>query len=120
MNYENTVPDVPGGSMMSPCRRLQVLCRCPLTTVQGYLNAGVPASKVMVGVAFYGHTWYAQGMSSWQSFGGSGSVQGECCGPFKQTYGAKPGMACQQCGVMMYSEIMAAGCETTYDDETQP
>ena len=33
MNYENTVPDVPGGSTMSPCRRRQVLCRCPLTTL---------------------------------------------------------------------------------------
>merc|ERR1712048_246824 len=88
-------------------------------TVKGYLSAGVPASKIMVGVAFYGHTWYAQGMSDWQKFGGTGSIQGECCGPFKQTYGAKPGPACQQCGVYMYSEILAAGCDTMYDDETE-
>ena len=33
-------------------------------SVQGYLKAGVPASKNMVGVTFYGHTWSAQGMSS--------------------------------------------------------
>ena len=38
----------------------------------------------------------------------NGSIQGECCGPFQNTYGAKPGQACSQCGVMMYSEILAA------------
>jgi len=125
MNYDYTVPDVPGGSTMSPNQPLYVpsasgtLQMSVDYSVQGYLKAGVPASKIMVGVAFYGHTWYAQGMSSWKSFGGTGSIQGECCGPFKQTYGAKPGKACQQCGVMMYSEILAAGCDTTHDDETQ-
>ena len=124
MNYDN-VPDVPGGSTMSPNQPLYTpsasgaLQMSVDYSVQGYLNAVVPASKIMVGVAFYGHSWYAQGMSSWQSFGGSGSVQGECCGPFKQTFGAKPSGACQQCGAMMYSEIMAAGCDTTSDDETQ-
>merc|ERR1711991_624241 len=125
MNYDYTVPDVPGGSTMSPNQPLYVPSASGTVqmsvdySVQGYLKAGVPASKIMVGVAFYGHTWYAQGMSSWKSFGGTGSIQGECCGPFKQTYGAKPGKACQQCGVMMYSEIMAAGCDTKFDDETK-
>lgn len=42
---------------------------------QGYLNAGVPAYKIMGSVACYGHTWPAQGMSSWYSFGGTGSIQ---------------------------------------------
>merc|ERR1712048_1117667 len=127
MNYDYTVPDIPGpaGATMSPNQPLYTpsakgsLQMSVDYTVKGYLAAGVPASKIMVGVAFYGHTWYAQGMSDWQSFGGTGSIQGECCGPFKQTYGAKPGMACQQCGVMMYSEIEAAGCDNYYDDETQ-
>lgn len=125
MNYDYTVPDVPGGSTMSPNQPLYTPSEAGSLqmsvdyTVQGYLKAGVPASKIMVGVAFYGHTWYAKGMSDWQTFGGTGSIQGECCGPFKQTYGAKPGQACQQCGVMMYSEIMAAGCDNHYDDETQ-
>ena len=49
----------------------------------------------------YRHTWYAQGMSSWKS---TGLFQGESCGPFRQTYEAKPGEACQQYGVLIYSE----------------
>jgi len=88
-------------------------------TVQGYLAEGVPKEKIMVGVPFYGHTWYKPGMSNWQQWAGQGEIQGECCGPFKATYGAKPGKACAQCGVMMYSEILAAGCDTTFDDETK-
>merc|ERR1719420_981695 len=88
-------------------------------TIQGYLEAGVPASKIMVGIPFYGHTWYKPGMSSPATFGQSGEVQGQCCGPFKSTYGGKPGKGCSQCGVMMYSEILAAGCDSTFDDETQ-
>merc|ERR1711865_173097 len=63
--------------------------------------------------------WYKPGMTGWQNFGGQGEIQGECCGPFAQTYGAKPGMACAQCGVMMYSEILAAGCDTSFDPETK-
>merc|ERR1712071_741076 len=72
-----------------------------------------------VGLPFYGHTWVAKGMTNWNEFGGTGTVQGECCGPFKTTYGARPGQACAQCGVMMYSEILAAGCPTKYDNETK-
>ena len=70
MNYDDTVPDVPGGSTMSPNQPLYVPSASGTLQmsvdyyVQGYLKAGVPASKIMVGVAFYGHTWYAQGMSS--------------------------------------------------------
>merc|ERR1711920_195435 len=90
-------------------------------TIQGYLAAGVPAKKIMVGIPFYGHTWFDAGMSgtAWQKFGGNGTVQGRCCGPFKSTYGGKPGQACAQCGVMMYTEIQAAGCPTFFDDETK-
>ena len=61
----------------------------------------VSASKITVAVNFYRHTWYAQGMSSWTS---TGLFQGESCGPFRQTYGAKPGEACQRYGVLIYSE----------------
>jgi len=125
MNYDYMVPDIADGAPMSPNAPLYTPS-APNTvqmsidyTIQGYLTAGVEASKIMVGIPFYGHTWFSPGMSSWQKFGASGSVQGQCCGPFKSTYGAKPGKACSQCGVMMYSEILAAGCDTTFDDETK-
>lgn len=73
----------------------------------------------MLGIPLYGHTWFQPGMSDWQKFGGKGAVQGQCCGPFKSTFGAKPGKGCSQCGVMMYSEILAAGCSNQYDNETK-
>jgi chitinase len=127
MNYDYAVPDIEGegGMTMSPNAPLYTpsakgtLQMSIDYSIQGYLDAGVPAEKIMVGIPFYGHTWYSTGMTNWQKFGNKGSVQGKCCGPFKNTYGAKPGQACSQCGVMMYSEILAAGCPTQYDDETK-
>lgn len=125
MNYDYAVPDIADGAPMSPNAPLYTPSASGAVqmsinfTIQGYLEAGVEAEKIMVGIPFYGHTWYKPGMSSWQSFGGSGEVQGQCCGPFKSTYGAKPGKGCSQCGVMMYSEILAAGCDSTFDDETK-
>lgn len=125
MNYDYAVPDIADGAGMSPNAPLYTpsaegtLQMSIDYTITGYLDAGVPAEKIMVGIPFYGHSWYQPGMSSWEQFGGQGQVQGKCCGPFKSTYGAKPGQACSQCGVMMYSEIQAAGCPTKYDDETK-
>merc|ERR1712019_6310 len=72
-------------------------------TVQGYLALGVPPSKMMVGLAMYGHTWYSPGLDNWQVMGGPSQKQSKCFGPFKDTYGAKPGKGCNQCGVMMFS-----------------
>lgn len=90
-------------------------------TVQGYLKAGVKKEQIHVGIPLYGHTWYAPGLSgkAWQHFGLPAKVQGECCGPFKSTYGAKFGKASQQCGTMMYNEILAAKPQSAYDDKTQ-
>jgi len=125
MSYDYAVPDIADGATMSPNAPLYTPSAAgtvPMSinyTIQGYIAAGVPRSKIMIGLPFYGHTWYQSGMSNWNEFGGEGSVQGKCCGPFKSTYGAKPGQACSQCGVMMYSEILAAGCPTKYDDETK-
>merc|ERR1712072_1433157 len=125
MNYDYVVSDTPSGATMSPNAPLYTPSASGAAqmsidyTVQGYLAEGVPPSKIMVGVPFYGHTWYEPGMSGWQNFGGQGQIQGECCGPFKQTYAGKPGKVCSQCGVMMYSEILAAGCTSQYDDETK-
>merc|ERR1712127_209477 len=125
MNYDYVVSDVPGGATMSPNAPLYTPSASGTAqmsidyTIQGYLAEGVPPSKIMVGIPFYGHTWFAPSMSNWQNFGGQGQIQGECCGPFKETYGAKPGKGCSQCGVMMFSEIRAAGCDTTFDSETK-
>merc|ERR1712203_544289 len=125
MSYDYAVPDIADGATMSPNAPLYTPSAAgtvPMSinyTIQGYIAAGVPRSKIMVGLPFYGHTWFSTGMTQWNEFGGQGSVQGKCCGPFKSTYGAKPGQACSQCGGMMYSEILAAGCPTKYDDETK-
>jgi len=125
MNYDYVVPDTADGATMSPNMPLYTPSAAGTNqmsidyTVKGYLNAGVPKEKIMLGIAMYGHTWFQPGMSDWQKFGGKGSVQGQCCGPFKATYGAKPGKGCSQCGVMMYSEILAAGCTNQYDNETK-
>ncbi len=79
-------------------------------TIKGYLAAGVPAKKILVGIPFYGHTWFQPGLGAdaWKQFGLNGSIQGACCGPFKQTYGAKFGQHCQMCGTYMYSEVLNA------------
>jgi len=128
MNYDYAVPDITDGALMSPNQPLYTPTAPALQmsvnyTISGYLAAGVPAAKIMVGMAMYGHTWYKQGLSNWQQFGQKGEVQGKCCGTFKSTYGAAPGKACSQCGVMMYSEITAAlgqgnGCDTYHDSAT--
>merc|ERR1712166_1555268 len=129
MNYDYTVSDIADKQPLSPN---QPLYNPPLPaqqwsinyTVQGYLALGVPAEKLMIGLAMYGHTWYKKGMSDWQKFGEDPEIQGECFGPFKQTYGGAPGQGCSQCGVMMNSEIEAAigdgnGCDNYFDEVTQ-
>jgi len=80
----------------------------------------VPASKIQAGLAYYGHTWYKPGLDekTWKSFGWNATIQGKCWGPFAQTYGGKPDKGGKQCGLMMYSEILAAGCQTYHDEKT--
>jgi len=124
MSYDYAVSDLPTPSVTSP--------NCPLynppspavqmsvnSTLSDYLAAGVPANKIMIGLALYGHTWYTPGSSNWQKFGTNGQVQGTCCGPFQQTYGAQPGKGSSMCGTMMYSEIQAAQPMNYYDKATE-
>eukprot|EP01083_Nonionella_stella_P235989 829252_1 len=87
------------------------------TTIDGYIASGADPSKLVVGIAFYGHTWYLPGLKGdeWKQMGKTGQIQGECCGPLKQTYGAKYAEYYQQCGSYMYSQIQAAGFQTWYD-----
>jgi len=121
MSYDYAVPDIPSGAPMSPNAPLYTPSSPNAVqmsinyTIQGYLSAGVPASKIMLGIPFYGHTWYKPGMTNkstapnaWTEFGNNGTIQGACCGPFQNTYGGKPGQHCQQCGVYMYSEVLNA------------
>jgi len=88
------------------------------TTIEGYLAAGAPPEKLVVGIAYYGHTWYLPGLTGddWQRMGQTGQVQGECCGPLKNSFGAKYAQFYQQCGSYMYSNIINAGFETYYDN----
>jgi GH18 family chitinase len=95
-------------------------------TVYNYLSVGVPPSKIMIGFPLYAHTFFNPTLNAtnWKGFGGPTYVQGACCGPFGQTYGGKPGKYAQQCGTMMYSEVMEAlGSDTSpqsyFDEETQ-
>ena len=56
----------------------------------------------------------------WQEFGTKASVQGRCCGPFRSTFGGKPGRGSQTCGMYMYSEIQAVrDMQYYYDKRTQ-
>jgi len=130
MNYDYTVSDLAEQQPLSPN---QPLYNPPLPspqwsinyTVQGYLAAGVPPAKMMVGLAMYGHTWYKKDFSDWKKFGAAAEMQGSCYGPFKDTYGGAPGTGSRQCGTLMLSEIEAAigtgngGCETYHDEATQ-
>jgi len=129
MTYDYTVSDLPGpeGAMMSPNAPLftppsPALQMSIASTIQDYINAGVPRNKLMPGIPFYGHTWYAPnliGTNNWQKFGNNGQIQGACCGPFQQTYGGKYGKGSLQCGLYMYSEVQAAQPMTYYDTTTQ-
>lgn len=124
MSYDYTVSDVPGGEAMSPNAPLYNPAspaeQMSISySIDGYMAEGVPPSKMMLGIPFYGHSWFKPAMPSWQSFGANGSVQGECCGPFGQTYGAKPGKGSQLCGTYMYNELQAAGGERFYDDTSK-
>jgi GH18 family chitinase len=133
MSYDYAVSDLDGSSMnFSP--------NCPLYTpsangtvqmsvnytVHNYLSVGVPPEKLMIGFAYYGHTFFNPTLKGddWKAFGGPTYVQGSCCGPFATTFGGKPGLGAQQCGTLMFSELQAAlgsanASSTFFDVETQ-
>jgi len=128
MTYDYTVSDLPdkSGATMSPNAPLYNpvggLQMSINNTINDYLNAGVPASKLMVGIPFYGHSWYQPSLVStnnWQKFGNLGVIQGKCCGPFQQTYGGQPGPGALQCGTLMYSEIQVAKPTYFYDNSSK-
>jgi len=127
MTYDYQVSDLTNNPIMSPNQPLYMppapaIQMSVNSTIMDYLSQGVPASKILVGIAFYGHTWYQPsyvGTNNWKKFGQYGVIEGLCCGPFQETYGGKPGQGCSLCGTMMYSEIQFAQPTYYYDNQTQ-
>merc|ERR1712195_154084 len=128
MSYDYAVSDLPDGSSTSPNAPLYTppaasgaVQMSINQTVMHYLARGVPKEKIMVGLPLYAHTWYVPGLQgdAWKRFGLNGTLQGECCGPMKATFGAQPGQGCQLCGSMMWTEILASKPQTYYDNQTQ-
>lgn len=126
MSYDYSVSDIAGATATAPNAPLYnppagVLQMSINQTITHYLASGVPSNKIMVGIPMYAHTWYVPGLTgtAWQKFGLPAKIQGECCGPFKSTYGGKPGNGCSLCGSYMWSEIKAAQPQVFYDNVTQ-
>jgi chitinase len=128
MSYDYTVSDLPdaGAAKMSPNAPLynptNGLAMSISSTVDDYISFGVDPKKIMIGIPYYGHTWYETSLintNNWQKFGNNGTIQGVCCGPFAQTYGAKYGKGCNMCGTMMFSEIQFGKPTTYYDNTSQ-
>lgn len=125
MSYDYTVSDISGdaGSHINPNAPLYNPTGSSVTamsinyTISHYLTTGVAPSKIRAGIPYYGHTWYNDDAGdTWKTWGATAKVQGQCCGPFKSTYGGKFGKGCQQCGTMMYSETQAAKPQNNYFD----
>lgn len=129
MSYDYTVSDIvqnnaiiaPNAPLYTPKNR-NVTQMSISNTTGNYLNASIEPSKIELGIALYGHTWFSPGLAAgnaWEGFGQPAYVQGACCGPFVSTNGAKPGQGSSLCGTMMYSEIVASGPQlSTFDNET--
>ena len=86
-----------------------------------YLSQGVPANKLSLGLALYGHTWLVPGLNQenqWAKFGIPATISPGCCQAWNHTYGSQPGQYCIQCGMFTIDEIYAAGFDTIYDEET--
>ncbi|EDQ86724.1 uncharacterized protein MONBRDRAFT_38339 [Monosiga brevicollis MX1] len=94
-------------------------------TITGYLKAGAPPEKLVLGLTFYGHLWYTPGQeNNWQRFGVPAALSHGCYGPFNPTFGAWPGRRAELCGLLIYSEIVslidpANETENFFDPTTQ-
>jgi len=129
MSYDYTVSDIEDSAVTAPNQPLYPPAEDNVaqkdsvsTTIEGYLRAGIPAEKMSVGIAYYGHSWFVPGLtaeSEWCHFGLTAQKQGKCCGPFASTMGAKYGQYSQLCGTYMFSEFQTAGFETCFENVTQ-
>ena len=127
MSYDYTVSDITSATITAPNEPLYppdtagVWNDSVSVTIDGYINLGVSPSKMTVGIAYYGHLWFVPGLTTqdqWCKYGLKATIQGECCGPFAQTYGAKYGKYSQLCGTYMYSEITTAGFDYCFNNVT--
>lgn len=127
MSYDYTVSDIADSPVTAPNEPLYPPPSSQnvpqndsvSSTINGYLAQGIPASKMTVGIAYYGHSWYVPNAgSNYCQFGLKATKQGQCCGPFASTMGAKYGKYSELCGTYMYSEIQTAGFEQCFNNDT--
>ena len=87
MAYDYTVSDTSSSSMTAPNQPLSAPSTTSSisqdnveSTINTYLKSGADPSQLVLGIAYYGHTWYLPGMSSgsmWQAFGLTATIQGK-------------------------------------------
>jgi len=80
-------------------------------TMTFYINAGIPANKLAMGLAYYGHSWWnpelgPDAKNTWKTFNQPGKVQGGCCGALAPTYGGAMAKKIPLCGSLAYMEIV--------------
>ena len=95
----------------------------------GYMDMGASGDQLLVGIAFYGHTWYIPGLStnnvsSYNHYDIEATKPGDksnCCGILAEGWGGSAGYYTLQCGLNGYFEIQEAGflANAQFDNETK-
>lgn len=71
MTYDYWVSDIKGANVTAPNQNLHSIAALAdwsvADTIDTYLNLGASKEKLLLGIAYYGHTWYVPGITdnSW-------------------------------------------------------
>jgi len=76
MSYDYFVSDISSASKTAPNQNLNTVSSLGVDnwsvsdSITKLISSGATASKVLLGIAYYGHTWYVPGITdnSWQSY----------------------------------------------------